>query len=603
MALLLGSFCILQTGIAQKTIHVSVKGKDSNTGNRLRPLRTITAAANKAMPGDTVLVHAGVYRERVDPPRGGNAANERIWYLAAPGEQVEIKGSELVKGWKRVSGSVWKATIPNKLFKGFNPYKDTIYGDWLAKGNWCHTGEVYLNDQALTEARNLDQLMAGRGDTAFWYSRVTENETSIWAGFNGINPNRAQVEINVRQAVFYPSKTGIDYIGVKGFRLSQAATPWAPPTAEQIGLIGTHWSKGWVIEKNTVRNSKCVGITLGKYGDAWDNRSESVEGYIKTIERAADNGWDKAHVGSHQVQDNEISDCGQAGIAGSLGAVYSRIAGNTIHRIGVQRLFWGYELAGIKLHGAVDVEISHNHIFQTEGGIWLDWMAQGTRVTGNFLHDNRVQDLSLEVNHGPVIIDNNMFLSPQLAQVRLSQGVAFIHNLIAWQLWPTDSIDHRKTPFLKPHTTTLAGLHSNPCGDTRFYNNVFIGKADLRPYDQASLPIAMEGNVYLMNTKPARHEKTPLVLTGYDPGLRVEEKDGRWYLAIDIKKAWANELHTTIITTGKLGMAVIPQQGFEDPDGQPLVFDKDYLGRQRSGHPQPGPFEWSSDGPQRMRIW
>ena len=101
--------------------------------------------------------------------------------------------------------------------------------------------------------------------------------------------------------------------------MSHAATPWAPPTAEQIGLVGTHWSKGWIIENNTISHSKCVGITLGKYGDEWDNKSESVEGYIQTTQRALENGWDEKRIGNHLVRNNHISYCGQAGIAGSLG--------------------------------------------------------------------------------------------------------------------------------------------------------------------------------------------------------------------------------------------------------------------------------------------
>ena len=84
------------------------------------------------------------------------------------------------------------------------------------------------------------------------------------------------------------------------------------------------------------------------------------------------------------------------------------------------------------MHAAIDAVIEHNHIYRTEGGIWLDWMTQGTRVTRNLLHDNRVQDFSLEVNHGPIIVDNNLFLSPELAQVKLSQGFAFVHNTISW---------------------------------------------------------------------------------------------------------------------------------------------------------------------------
>src|SRR5581483_10186307 len=50
-------------------------------------------------PGDTVLVHAGEYREWVQPRRGGLSATRRITYQAAPGEHVVVKGSERVTGW------------------------------------------------------------------------------------------------------------------------------------------------------------------------------------------------------------------------------------------------------------------------------------------------------------------------------------------------------------------------------------------------------------------------------------------------------------------------------------------------------------------------
>jgi hypothetical protein len=36
------------------------------------------AAAAVAQPGDVITVHAGIYRERVTPPRGGNSDSERI---------------------------------------------------------------------------------------------------------------------------------------------------------------------------------------------------------------------------------------------------------------------------------------------------------------------------------------------------------------------------------------------------------------------------------------------------------------------------------------------------------------------------------------------
>jgi len=58
--------------------HVSVRGDDSGDGSASKPLRTISAAAEKAQPGDVITVHEGVYRERINPPRGGTSEEKRI---------------------------------------------------------------------------------------------------------------------------------------------------------------------------------------------------------------------------------------------------------------------------------------------------------------------------------------------------------------------------------------------------------------------------------------------------------------------------------------------------------------------------------------------
>lgn len=113
-------------------IHVAPTGTDTNAGTALEPMRTIQRAADLARPGDTITVHAGTYRERVNPPRGGESDAKRITYRAAPGEKVEIKGSEPIKGWVKALHDTWKATLPNRFFGTFNPYDD----DHLIKGGW-----------------------------------------------------------------------------------------------------------------------------------------------------------------------------------------------------------------------------------------------------------------------------------------------------------------------------------------------------------------------------------------------------------------------------------------------------------------------------------
>jgi len=229
-----------------------------------------------------------------------------------------------------------------------------------------------------------------------------------------------------------------------------------------------------VIENNVISHSTCSGIALGKYGDEWDNTSaDTAEGYVQTIQRALANGWNKETIGHHTVRNNEISHCEQAGIVGSLGAAFSSITGNTIHDIHVRQLFSGAEMAGIKFHGAIDSEIRSNHIYRTCRGLWLDWMAQGTRVSANLFHNNAAEDLFMEVDHGPFLVDDNLFLSGT-SLLDMSEGGAYAHNLITGRIVTRQELS-RSTPFLQPHSTALAGLVNIKVVDERFYNNIFVG--------------------------------------------------------------------------------------------------------------------------------
>ena len=586
-------------------IHVSISGKDSHPGTAAEPLRTIQRAADLAQPGDVVTVHAGTYRERVDPPRGGTSGQQPIVYQAAAGEKVVITGAEVVTGWVKVENDTWSVVLPNTMFGGFNPYSDVIGGDWFdpQSARQHHTGAVYLDGVWLDEAATVDEVLKPAGAQPLWFGQVDGTGTTIRAQFKGTDPNQRLVEINVRQAVFYPKKTGVNHLTVRGFTLCRAATPWAPPTVEQIGLIGTNWSNGWVIENNRICYSKCTGITLGKYGEEADKGSGSAKGYASTITRALAHGWDKQNVGSHVVRNNEISDCEQAGIAGSLGCSFSTITGNSIHEINVRRLFGGAEVAGLKLHGGIDVLIARNHIHHTVRGIWLDWMAQGARVTGNLCHDNGPgHDLFVEVNHGPLLVDNNVFLSPTTLEID-SQGTAYVHNLFAGSMH-ANLFDGRKTPYHKPHSTEVVGLHDNPSGDDRYYHNIFAGTCDMSIYNDANSPVWMCGNVFLKNAKPSKHEKSPLVLPDADPKVRLSGGDGGYELEITLSPAWRGQPAGAAVTAAMLGKAAIPDQAYEQPDGSPYRLDTDYTGRKRpERNPFPGPFEPADPGAIRIKVW
>lgn len=617
--------------------HVAKNGADTNSGTENAPFLSIQKAANLAAPGDTVLVHAGVYREWVRPQAGGISDDCRITYAAAPGEQVSIRGSEQVNWWKQEAGTVWKAEIPNDFFGEENPFAAILAGDWLVApmNPYAHLGEVYLNGHALYEAFCLEDVYAPKRrevsdyETWFWrpeqipesewtvycwYARVEETQTVIHANFQGANPNEELVEVHVRSACFFPDKTGLDYITVRGFEMAQAACPWAPPTSRQLGLLGCHWSKGWIIENNHIHHAKCSAVSLGKEISTGDNeftKTGKTPGYqnqMETVFRGRHAGWCKERIGSHIVRNNVIHDCGQNAIVGHMGCAFSQIYGNEIYNISMKHEFYGHELGGIKFHSAVDTQIHHNYIHHCSLGIWLDWQAQGTRVSGNvFAHNYR--DLMIEVTHGPHLVDNNIFGS-DFSLVNAAQGGAYIHNLFGgfMQRYP---VLNRATPYHFPHRTDLLGVAVVYGGDDRWYGNVFapratdpepyarygtadyngapvslqdylrqvksLGVGDVEHYERIPQPVYVDGNAYLGGAEPFDKEDHYVRLQEQMPFALVD--DGKTvYLQIEAAPAMFT-LPDMVISSETLPEARIVQQGFENPDGSPLRVDREILSK------------------------
>src|SRR3954464_13189372 len=422
-------------------LHVATTGSDTGDGSEASPFRTINRAAALGQPGDTGVVHGGEYREWVVPRHGGLSDRRRITYEPAAGEHVVIKGSEGLTGWGPAGGTVWQAAVPNGFFGHFNPFAEEVEGDWIVYAEKAsprkHLGDVYLNGRSFYEVLSRDDVAdpplrtevlddwTGTPDRVrdpeqtrhVWYAEVGEEETTIWANFQGADPNRDVVEINVRRSVFYPIEHHVDFITVRGFELAHAASPWTPPTADQPGLIGPNWAKGWIIEDNVIHDAKCSAVSLGKEASTGHNEAtqrKDKPGYqyqLESVFAARQIGWDREHVGSHIVRRNAIHDCGQNGIVGHLGCVCSTIEDNHIYNIALKREFYGYEIAGIKLHAAIDVVIRHNRIHDCTLGTWLDWQTQGTRVARNLFYAN-TRDLFVEVSHGSAVVDHNVLASP-----------------------------------------------------------------------------------------------------------------------------------------------------------------------------------------------
>ena len=637
--------------------HVAKTGDDSYAGSPECPFLSITAAADAARAGDTVIVHEGEYREWVKPREGGRSNARRITYQAAQGERVVIKGSERIRNWEIVDGTVWKTVLPNTFFDGYNPYEQTIVGDWLIypQGRSAHLGDIYLNGMSFYEAESYEFLfdpvtcdmvldhwtqelvpVKNIEQTKYvWCATVDQLNTVICANFHGADPNHELVEINVRKCCFYPDKTGVNYITVRGFEMAHAAAPWSPPTADQPGLIGAHWSKGWIIEDNIIHDSMCSGISIGKEASTGNNDRtfrKDKPGYqyqLEAVFAARKIGWSKEKIGSHIIRNNTIYDCGQNGIVGHLGCVFSEIYGNHIYNIALKREFYGHEIAGIKLHAAIDVQIHHNHIHDCSLGTWLDWQAQGTRVSKNlYYHNNR--DLFMEVSHGPFLVDNNIFGSKYVLH-NDAQGGAYVRNLFAGKFVLRYSTD-RATPYHAPHSTEVTGFSATFGGDDRYYQNLFIGGQtpdiigtslfdgytssleeyiesvdSLQPCDhdgfiKVKQPVYIAGNVYTNNARACEAEADKLDRPDFDAGFEIEEIDGQVFLCVTMPdgfEAYISKAHST----QSLGRVRIADADFENPDGSVLALDTDYLDTSVEGASVSGPLACLKDGANHIRIF
>lgn len=595
-------------------IYVSCKNPNTGDGSKNNPFRTIGQAARIARGGDTVIIGGGVYREWVNPQYGGISERERIVYRAADGEKPIISGAEVVSDWRKEDNGIWTTVIDNRMFGEINPFNELISGDWFdGWGREHHTAEVYLDGKALFEASGADELLSTEKN--YWIAHVDNEKTILHACFGDVNPNEHLTEVNVRESCFFPKRTGVNYITLSGLEFCCAASQWAPPTAFQSAAVGTHWSKGWIIENCSIHDSKCCGISIGKSYDANDNdwvrnaRKGGAQTYTEIIMDAVRHGWSKETVGSHYIHNNHIYNCGQTGIVGNMGSVYSRITDNHIHDINTRGEFGGAEIAGIKLHAAIDVHLENNCIHHCTRGLWLDWEAQGARVTRNtFFENGGGEDFFIEVCHGPCVIDNNLFLSKN-SYLSVSQGSALINNLFAGAVRIRRETA-RFTLYHFPHETFVAGSMVVYSGDDRVIGNIFVGEnsgtSDYRgyppmrecklgegsdsPYHSAdeTMPTEIRNNVYINGAQSCESDVNAQHIDKVL--LKTELRDGKkWFLTLNIADSMKR---FPTVTTSQLGKAFETNQWYENPDGSDICIDKDYSGKKRpSNEVLPGPFE------------
>jgi hypothetical protein len=151
-------------------------------------------------------------------------------------------------------------------------------------------------------------------------------------------------------------------------------------------------------------------------------------------------------------------------------------------------------------------------------------------------------------------------------------------------------------------------------GDDRYYNNIFIGGGDAsqntsqakfgtEKYNNAKYPVFMSGNIYYLGAVPSTNEGKMINSSSFNPKIKLVETEAGVYLNITLDENYYN-FKGSLITSELLTKTRVTRTLFENTDGTPLTFDKDYFGHARSVvNSAAGPFVDLDKGVITLKVW
>lgn len=102
-----------------KEYHVDCKNASKGDGSLENPFQTIAEASKVMKKGDVCYIHAGTYRETINPLKSGSSKRP-IVYKKYKNDIVIITATEQVKGWQKFKGNLYKKENINLDLKEAN---------------------------------------------------------------------------------------------------------------------------------------------------------------------------------------------------------------------------------------------------------------------------------------------------------------------------------------------------------------------------------------------------------------------------------------------------------------------------------------------------
>lgn len=209
--LLVLGLCSAASAATYEVAQQHAKATDDGPGTAGQPWKTLTAAARRVSPGDTVVIRGGVYRERVEVKASGTA-EQPIRFVAATGEHVIVTGADLVTGWERVgTEAIYRSPWPHR-FITWNPTMTHPNDEYHRVIGRCE--QVMVGGYLVRQVLSTNQLAPGT-----FFVDVAQQALHVW-DLASRDLRKIPVEASVRQELF---RVEGDFVQLQGLRFRYAA--------------------------------------------------------------------------------------------------------------------------------------------------------------------------------------------------------------------------------------------------------------------------------------------------------------------------------------------------------------------------------------------
>lgn len=348
------------------TYYVAPDGDDDNPGTLEDPWRTIGMAAGTITAGDTVLVREGVYTERVVPLYSGNSSEERIVYMAYPGETPTIDGTGIAMPGG-MGGLVEISGVSHIVFDGFEVRNAGT------EDNHCG---ILIDASSAVTVRNCHTYNTVSSGIGVWDCSVVT-----------LHGNEVELACNDGE------QECITVAGTNVFTVSDNHVHDSGPGS--IGGEGIDIKDGsstGSVHGNIVHDINRIGIYL----DAWDQRTDLISVYGNIVYNTADDGFAIA------------SEAG--GLLTGI-SIYNNIAyGNA--NSGISVASWGEPVPS---HPISDVTIINNTFYGNGSQGWGVGIslenpdADDITIRNNILSQNLYAQILVEETGTGLQVDHNLF--------------------------------------------------------------------------------------------------------------------------------------------------------------------------------------------------